>query len=520
MIAGDGQQRLSPSRARSARPLPLLSMVLIIATAGLVYELAMATVASYVLGDSVTQFSIVIGLYLSALGAGAYSSRFVTERLELAFVDVELSAALLGGFSAPALLLAFDHTSYFRPILYGAVLVVGMLVGLELPLLMRILERKLAFKDLIAKALTFDYAGALLGSLAFSLWLVPKLGLVHTSLVCGLLNAGVGLASTWMLESEDRALNRRLAAARLRGLAVLVALLLGLLQAGHLVERSELGAYGGKIHVAEHSRYQRIVLAERSGALELYLNGNLQFSSLDERRYHEALVHPAMSSAARRGRVLIGGGGDGLALREVLKWHDVKRVVLVDLDARVTELGLNQPELSKLNERALGDRRVSIVNQDAMTWFASSSDVFDVVLLDFPDPTNYALGKLYSQRFYRSVRARLAEDGALAVQATSPLFARRAFWCIERTLNAAGFAVRPYHVFVPSFGDWGFLLAKRQPFEPRLDALPPNLSFASQATLSAAFVFPSDMGKVASQVNQLNNQALVAYYLADWQRWN
>src|SRR5687768_17678917 len=156
-------------------------MVLVIATAGLVYELVMAAVASYVLGDSVKQFSIVIGVYLSALGLGAYLSRFVTSRLALTFVDVELSAALLGGLSAPGLFLAFSFTNAFRLVLYSIVLLVGVLVGLELPLLIRILRQRLAFEELIAKALTYDYAGALIGSLAFSLLLVPTIGLVHTS---------------------------------------------------------------------------------------------------------------------------------------------------------------------------------------------------------------------------------------------------------------------------------------------------------------------------------------------------
>src|SRR5690606_22559731 len=157
----------------------ILGMVLVIATAGLVYELVIAAVASYVLGDSIRQFSLIIGVYLSALGLGAYLSRSIETRLALSFIDVELGAALIGGFSAPLLLLVFSFSSAFQVVLYSVVVLVGVLVGLELPLLIRILERDFEFKDLIAKALTFDYAGALLGSLAFSLLLVPKLGLAR-----------------------------------------------------------------------------------------------------------------------------------------------------------------------------------------------------------------------------------------------------------------------------------------------------------------------------------------------------
>jgi spermidine synthase len=212
----------------------LLAMVLVIATSALVYELVMATVASYVLGDSVTQFSTVIGVYLSALGLGAYLSRFVAGRLALTFVDVELGTALVGGLSAPALFTAFAIGGAFRLILYFTVVVVGVLVGLELPLLIRILRREYELKELIARALTFDYAGALVGSLAFSLWLVPSLGLSRTSLVCGLLNALVGLASTWVLPGSDPSENLGLRRARLRSLAVTGVLLLGITQAGRI----------------------------------------------------------------------------------------------------------------------------------------------------------------------------------------------------------------------------------------------------------------------------------------------
>lgn len=516
--AGFPEQKAAES-GRRGRPLVLLTIVLVIATAGLVYELCMAAVASYVLGDSVRQFSIVIGLYLSALGLGAYLSRYIVQRLELTFVDVELSAALLGGFSAPALLLAYDHTSYFHALLYLTVLLVGTLVGLELPLLMRILRQQLEFKDLIAKALTFDYAGALLGSLGFSLLLVPKLGLLKSSLVCGLLNAGVGLVSTWVLAAPGRQ-GAAWRAARLRAVIVLVLLGLGLVQSGALVARTEARLFGGRVLVAEHSEYQRILLVERSGAIELYLNGNLQFSSRDEHRYHEALVHPAMLAAASRARILIGGGGDGLAVREVLKWPEVTEVTLVDLDARITELAQRQPDLVRQNRRALFDPRVRVVNDDAMRWFAGATDAFDVVILDFPDPTNYSLGKLYSTRFFASARRLLAPGGALVVQSTSPLFAPAAFWCVEHTLRQSGFFVRPYHVFVPSFGEWGFLLAKREDFQPPGAVPALDLRYLDGAALRAAFAFPADMQRRPTEPNRLDNQALVNYYVSEWERWN
>ncbi len=495
-------------------------MVLIIAAAGLVYELVMAAVASYVLGDSVTQFSTIIGVYLSALGLGAYLSRFVDRRLASTFVDVELATAMIGGLSAPGLFVAFAYTGAFHLILYSTVVLTGVLVGLELPLLIRILRREYELKELIARTLTFDYAGALVGSLAFSLLLVPRLGLVQTSLACGLLNAMVGLASTWVLTGSDERERRSLVRARWLALTVALLLLGVLLQAERLTSVAEAGLYQERVMLAQQSAYQRIVLAESGGSTKLYLNGNLQFSSADEHRYHEALVHPAMATAQRPKDILIGGGGDGLAVREVFKWPGVERVTVVDLDQQITDLARSHPDFVRLNQNVLNDPRVSIVNADAMVWFAESRASFDVIILDFPDPSNYSLGKLYSRRFYQIAIERLRPLGALVVQSTSPLFARAAYWCVVSTLRSAGFVARPYHAFVPSFGEWGYVLATRSPTEPPgpLPAL--ALRYLDSQILRSMFDFPPDMSEVPAQVNRLNNQALVGYYLEAWKRWN
>lgn len=493
-------------------------MVLITATTGLIYELSMAAVASYLLGDSVTQFSLVIGVYLSAMGLGAWLSRQIDRRLLTAFVDVELGAALFGGLSAPALFLAHAESGAFEVVLYGSVIAVGALVGLELPLLLRILERRLSFKELIARALSVDYAGALLGSLAFSLLLVPRLGLVHTSLVCGLLNAAVALLATYTLdESEAR---RELRPARLRALLTLLVLAIALSQGHRVLELSDAAVYPGRVLHAEQSRYQRIVLTETGDSVALHLNGHLQFSSGDEARYHEALVHPALQLAAARRRIFIGGGGDGLAARELLKWPDVEAITLVDLDESVTQLGRDLPVLRKLNRGSLSDPRVQVVNRDAARYLEQSRERFDVLLFDFPDPSNFSVGKLYSREFYRNARARLAPGGVIVVQATSPLFARAAFWCVERTLASLGLSTLPYHAFVPAFGEWGFVLAAEHELSPpdHLPALP--LVYLNEHTLPGLFALSPDMARVDSEPNSVNNQALVSYYLRDWSRWN
>ncbi len=485
--------------------------VFIIAVCGLVYELVAGTLSSYVLGDSVTQFSLCIGIYLSALGVGAWLSGFIEKSLAKSFIEVELGVALLGGLSAPLLFISFARVGgWFSVLLYGLVFGIGTLVGLELPLLMRILKENLDFKELVSRVLTFDYIGALVGSLLFPMLLLPKMGLIRTSLLFGMMNALVGLWGTWLLRPL---LSGRIWGLRLRAGLTLALLMVGFIFADRLTTLAEERLYPNPMVFAEQSPYQRIVVTRAGKNFQLWLNGKLQFDSTDEYRYHEALVHPAMLSAGRRQKVLVLGGGDGLALREILKYPEVESATLVDLDPVMTDLSQDFPPLAKLNHHAFADPRVTVINQDAMIWLETVEDQFDVVIIDFPDPNNFALGKLYTRRFYRMLSQRLAPDGAVGIQSTSPLFARKTFWCIQHTLEAAGFVTHPYQVAVPSFGLWGFGLAKTHPFSPPA-RLPADLSFKflTPELLQALFVLPADIAKVDTEVNRLDNQILVRYY--------
>lgn len=500
---------------------PLLFLnVFIIATCGLVYELLAGTLASYVLGDSVTQFSLVIGLYLSAMGVGAWLSRFLDGDLARRFLDVELAVALIGGLSAPGLFIAFGRLDPFAPVLYGVVVAIGILVGLELPLLMRLLAGQLDFKELVSRVLTFDYIGALVASLLFPLLFVPRLGLVRTSLVMGMLNAGVAMGGSFLLAPW---LGRAAPAMRVRAGLVLLLLAAGLVKADWLSRMGEEQVFADEIVYSETSPYQRIVVTSAGGrGFHLFLNGNLQFASADEYRYHEALVHPAMVAAGAPRKVLVLGGGDGLALREVLAHRGVERVTLVDLDPAMTRLATTLTPLVELNRGALRDPRVEVVNQDALVWLAESAPAggWDVVVVDFPDPNTFALGKLYTTRFYRLLRRALAPGGAVGVQATSPLFARRSFWCIVATMRAAGLHVHPYHTAVPSFGVWGFALARAAPFAPPARAPTGlHLRYLADGAMPGLFRFPADMAPLAVDINQLDNQILVRYYEGEWRRW-
>lgn len=502
---------------------PLLFLnVIIIATCGLIYELLAATVSSYVLGDSVTQFSLIIGVYLSAMGVGSYLSRFVEKSVAEKFIDIELAVAVVGGLSAPLLFLTFAYVSYFGIVLYTMVFVIGVLVGLEIPLLMRILKDELDFKELVSRVLALDYVGALVASLLFPILLVPKLGLNRTSLLFGMLNAGVGLWATWLL--EPLVSERKLLTLRVKGFVILVLLAIAMIKAERLTTLAEDGLFMDNIVYAKSSSYQRIVVTKGKTGHALFLNGNLQFNSFDEYRYHEALVHPAF--AAHTGdvkRVLVLGGGDGLALREILKYKSVEKVQLVDLDPAMTGLSKAFPPLDELNHHSFDDPRVTVTNGDAFVWLDNNeTEPFDIAIVDFPDPNNFALGKLYSTRFYNLLKRKLNPDAAVVIQCTSPLIARRSYWSIIKTLEADGYAVRPYQTTVPSFGLWGYALAKLQPFD--IPAHPPadvELKFLNDQSFASMFEFPIDMtmpdGEI--EINRLDNQALVRYYETEWRRF-
>lgn len=502
---------------------PLLFLnVIIIATCGLIYELLAATVSSYVLGDSVTQFSLVIGIYLSAMGVGSWLSGFLDKDLAKRFVEIQLAVAVVGGFSAPLLFLTFANVSYFSIILYAMVFVIGMLVGLEIPLLLRILKDELDFKKLISRVLALDYVGALVASLLFPIFLVPRLGLTRTSLFFGLLNAGVGIWGTWLLENLIK--NRDLTILRVKGAVIVVLLVIAFIKADALTSLAEDALFADNIIYTKSSQYQRIVVTKGKTGYALFLNGNLQFSSFDEYRYHEALVHPAFAASGKDAkRILVLGGGDGLAVREILKYPSVQSVTLVDLDPEMTRISKSVPALGELNKHSFDDPRVTVVNNDAFVWLdTSDAEPFDVAIIDFPDPNNFALGKLYTTRFYNLLKKKLTPDSAVVIQTTSPLMARKSFWCIIKTLEAAGFSVKPYNTTVPSFGIWGYALAKLQPFETP-QKLPANveMKFLNEKTLAAMFEFSADtdLPNEEIEINRLDNQALVRYYESEWRRF-
>lgn len=502
----------SEAAAPRSLEVALLGSVFVVAACGLIYELAAGAVASYLLGDSVLQFSTVIGAYLFAMGLGSYFSRFFERQLPAHFLRIELLVALAGGLLPAALFLANGYLpGTFRFLLYTLVLLVGMLVGLEIPLVMRILKRNIALRELVSQVLTFDYLGALAVSVAFPLLLVPQLGLVRTGLLFGLMNAAVAVWALWLFRHELRRWRAHAAACALT-LAALGAAFAG---ADHITTLAEDKFYQDRVIFTASSPYQRIVVTHGKGGHRLFLNGNLQFAERDEYRYHEALVHPAMAAHGGAKKVAVLGGGDGMAVREVLKYPGVDSITLVELDPAMTTLFSRQPALVALNGGALNSPRVRIVNTDAFKWLEEVRDTFDVIIVDFPDPTNFSIGKLYTNSFYALLDQRLSAGGYAVIQTTSPLIARQSFWTVVETIESVGLRTAPYHAHVPSFGEWGYVIASRRPWRMPA-ALPEGLRFLDLKSLPLLFDFPLDMARVPAPVNRLSNQVLVTTYETEW----
>lgn len=489
----------------------LLGTTLIVAVAGLIYELIAATVSSYLLGDSVRQFSFVIGVFLSAMGVGAWLSRYVSDAVT-GFMRAQIGLGLIGGFAALLTFYSYAATEAVAVPLYGSLIAVGALSGMEIPLLARILQQIGAGRFRFENVLSFDYLGSLVASLAFPVLIVPHLGLIAAGLAFGLLNLAVAGGTLWLFRAQ---LGRGTMAAW-GGATVLVAATL--LWSDPIAASLNARLYDDTVIFDTRTAYQQVTVTRNRDRTRLHLDGAIQFDTVDEARYHELLVHPAMAQAPRRANVLILGGGDGMAAREVLRWDDVEQVTLVDLDPEVTRLFRDRDGLSALNDGALRDARVTVENADAFTWVRDGETAFDVVIMDLPDPKNLSLSKLYTAEFMRLLDHRLTAQGVVVTQAGSPMFATEAFWIVAETM-AQEWDVTPYHSFVPSFGLWGFVMARPEGMVPRMADLPAGLSVLAPQVWTAAQVFDAQIGPRDVPVNTLATHPLPRAYQAGWDEW-
>lgn len=526
---------------------------------GIILEYIQASLASMILGNSFEQWAMVIGLMLFWMGFGSLiQSRISKSFLIYTFIGVETGLALAGGFSPTLTYLAYSYTSHYILVLYFFVSFIGIMIGLEIPVIIRInndFSRELSTN--LGSILSADYIGSLMGSMLYVFVLLRFTSITEAAF----LTAGANFflaAVTFIYFSKKGLIKKSLI------LPVIMVLTFSAVCFGYLNNRQwniklEQPLYDDPVIFSKTTRYQHITLTHDKALDEvrLYLNGNLQFCSTDEQRYHEPMVHPVMNLAPIREKVLILGGGDGCALREVLKYKDVKEVLLVDLDSEMTELAVTLPILTQINQDAFKDARVvtfkgngispgihkrvymdtnrktnlqpaatqkladvRVMNVDADKYLSDVQGFFDIILIDLPDPSSPELTKLYATEFYKKVRLRLSQHGFMVVQATSPYLAKESYLCIGRTVESAGLSILPFHENVPSFGDWGWFIAfhpnlKKEKIVERIDQLTINVPtrFITPEGFRSELVFgKGDLETEDKRINTLLDPALLSIY--------
>ena len=425
--------------------------------AGIVAEFVLSTLASYLLGNTTLQWTMVMSLMLFSMGLGSRLSRHFGRNLLDRFIEAEFVLSILCATCAGAAYFGTAVLGQAGAVVYGYAMAIGLLIGLEIPLVTRLNEAYEELRTNIASVMEKDYFGALVGGVLFAFLLLPRLGLTYTPVALGAVNFAVASALLWRYRSL-LARRRRLIALFWICLAALVSLAFLIRP---IVLFGEQSQYRDRVIYEAQTPYQRIVITQWKDYHWLYLNGGVQFSTYDEERYHEPLVHPALKLSDSRDRILILGGGDGLAIREILKYPGVREITVVDLDPEVVELARTHPALLEANKGCLSNPKVRVINQDAARFLAASDDLYNVIIVDLPDPKGPDLARLYSREFYRSCVDHLTRYGVVVTQSTSPLHTRKAFLCIHRTMQSAGLTVLPYHNAIPTMGEWSWILGMR-----------------------------------------------------------
>jgi len=497
----------------------------IVSICGIIFEVLFGALGSYILGDGVKQYTLTISLFLTGMGIGAFLSERITKNLVTSFIWIEYGIGLIGGFSA---FLLFGVTAYLPEgtdafFLYAVTLIVGTLTGVELPVLIRKAnEIGVALHKSTAKVLFSDYAGGLIGGLLFIFLLRPYFGMVKTAFIVATINIIMAIWVTIQFRKELARFSLHFGA----GVAFLLIVIGGIFFGEEAAFHFEQKLYKDPIVLSEQSAYQEIIITKEEGDTRLYLDGQLQFSSSDEHRYHETLVHPPMAVSGKKDHILILGGGDGLAVRELLKYGEVQSITLVDLDPKMTELAKTNHLLTTLNENALLDEKVKIVNADAFRFLEEADGFYDVILVDLPDPNNESLNKLYTMEFYSLIRNHLSPKGVMMVQATSPVFAPKVYWTIDKTIQATGLFTKNLHVDVPSFGEWGFVMASRKSISLENLKLPSDTRYITADMLEAMTKFGKDEdqyledergNKLTLTPNTLIRPNLIEMYEKSWQ---
>ncbi|MDF3819769.1 polyamine aminopropyltransferase [Leptospira sp. 96542] len=498
---------------RNLTHIRIITIILIASSVAIVFELLIGTICTYLNGDAGFQLSLTVGIFLGGMGIGAYQTKNFKHKLTNKLIFIQISTSLLGGFSGLMLYTSYyiisDSFILFMILILAAI---SILIGMEVPILAELLRKSLKENNAFAKTLSFDYFGSLIGSLVFPLILLPTFGTVKTAFVVGLIN----LTSPILLRNFISKTQKKLADCLI--IFVTSLLIVGLYYSEKSIRFFEHKIYKDEILYTETTKFQRIVLTKFDDDLRLYSDKELQFSSRDEYRYHESLVHPALALLKKKSEVLIIGGGDGLAVRELLKETQIKNITLVDIDEKITHLAKNFPLLKKLNRNSLSDKKVNIIHTDGYRFLLNSKVKYDLIILDFPDPRTETIARLYSHEFYLLCRKRLDPEGLLITQASSPYYAREIFWCINDTLKAVFKNTIPYRIYIPSFGEWGFIIANRNSF----DNINLNLDskYLNPTILKNSIYFDTDTNQIEkSVISTLENPVVWRLYKKKVKYW-
>lgn len=488
---------------------------------GIVAQYILSTLASYFLGDSTVQWALTVSVMLFAMGLGARVSKYIDNNLLSKFIFLEFTLSIFVSFSSLFVYLFASYSIYLGLLIYSLTITIGFLIGLEIPIVIRLNDQFENIKVNISTILEKDYYGSLFGGILFAFVGLPYLGLTYTPFVLGFVNFSVAFLLFFMLYKESKEKYRKHIIAF--SSFIVIAIALGINFAKPIILFGEQKRYVEKVVLAEQSKYQRIVLTQWKDDYYLFINGNKQLSTVDEQMYHEPLVHPVMELAKEHKNVLILGGGDGCAVREIIKHKGVEHITLVDLDPEMTKLAKENQILLDINKGSLFDKRVKIINRDGLNFLEESKEFYDVIIIDLPDPRTIELAKLYSLEFYHLCKYRLKTNGFVITQSGSPYYASRAFKTINKTIQTAGFATLPIHNQVLSFGEWGWIIGAKNMTAPELKTKFLNIKFDGVKTrwineealnLLSSFgkdIFDKDTTELMP--NKISNPILYRYYL-------
>ena len=495
--------------------------VFIAGLCSLVYELLISTTSSYFLGDSIKMFSLTIGIYMAAMGLGSYLTQFIKEDLLDWFVKIEVLLGLIGGASVPILYFVYENVSggEYQLIMMILTFLIGALTGFEIPILVRILKTYYPLRSNLAYVLSLDYIGALIATLLFPFILLPFVGTFRTSIIFGVVNIALGFFIYRFFTKELSVERKKWLEWAALGCMVFF---LGLgISSGKLLKHWEDSFFSSEVVYAKQTPYQNLVLTQNKKDIRLYINRIIQFSSIDEYRYHESLAMIPMEAAPYKKNILVLGGGEGLLAKQLLKYPQVENITIVDLDAEVFRLAKENPHVIKVNESSLLNEKVKLIEGDAMDFLKNDEQLYDLILVDLPDPSNESVARLYSTSFFRLAKNRLTPNGIYATQASSPFHTRNSYWCIYETLKASDFKnVYPYHTYVPSFGEWGYIMASDLNLDVETISPSVNCQYLDDKVVDKMFYFEKDIANPNNlSANKLDQPILLEYFLEDWEKW-